>query len=223
MAIGLDTILATQSATEAASASTVSDKIAEQKNMFLNLLVKQLQYQDPLNPMENTEFTAQLAQFSQLESMAEMNSNIELMAQFQNSMNSMQAASFIGRQVNARGNTINYSSGETGIDFNLEGNASLVTVTVYNSSGTTVRTITMSSVKEGDVTCTWDGMNDSGEAVSPGTYYYSVKASDYSGAAVNASTYAKGTVTGIKFENGTIYLQVGDKEITLADINNISG
>lgn len=40
---------------------------------------------------------------------------------------------------------------------------------------------------------------------------------------MNASTYAKGTVTGIKFENGTIYLQVGDKEITLADINNISG
>ena len=223
MAIGLDTIMATQSATDAASTSKVNDKIAEQKNMFLNLLVKQLQYQDPLNPMENTEFTAQLAQFSQLESMAEMNSKIELMAQFQNSMNSMQAASFIGRQVNASGNTINYSSGETAIDFNLGGNASQVTVTVYNSSGTAVRTIAMNSVQAGDVSCTWDGRNDGGEAVSPGTYYYSVKATDYSGAAVNATTYANGTVTGITFENGTIYLQVGDKEITLADISKISG
>lgn len=117
--------------------------------------------------MENTEFTAQLAQFSQLESMAEMNSNIELMAQFQNSMNSMQAASFIGRRT--PGATPSTTRAGAGIDFNLEGNASLDSGrAVYNSSGTTVRTITMNSVQEGDVTCTWDGMNDSSEAVNPG-------------------------------------------------------
>lgn len=223
MAVGLDGILATQSAADAASKNGAKDKIAEQKNMFLNLLVKQLQYQDPLNPVENTEFTAQLAQFSQLESLSEMNSNIEEMTQFQNSMNSMAAVSFIGKQVNASGNAINYSGGESSIDFNLEGNASEVTVTIYNSAGSVVRTIGMNTVQQGDVTCSWDGMNNNGESVSPGKYYFTVKATDFNGAAVKTSTYANGTVTGVKFENGTIFLQVGDKEVTLADITKITG
>jgi flagellar basal-body rod modification protein FlgD len=223
MAVGLDSILATQSAADAASKNGAKDKIAEQKNMFLNLLVKQLQYQDPLNPVENTEFTAQLAQFSQLESLSEMNGNIEEMTQFQNSMNSMAAVSFIGKQVNAGGNAINYSGGESSIDFNLEGNASEVTVTIYNSAGSVVRTIGMNTVQQGDVTCSWDGRNNNGESVSPGKYYFTVKATDFNGAAVKTSTYANGTVTGVKFENGTIFLQVGDKEVTLADITKITG
>jgi flagellar basal-body rod modification protein FlgD len=223
MAVGLDSILATQSAADAASKNGAKDKIAEQKNMFLNLLVKQLQYQDPLNPMENTEFTAQLAQFSQLESLSEMNGNIEEMTQFQNSMNSMAAVSFIGKQVNAGGNAINYSGGESSIDFNLEGNASEVTVTIYNSAGSVVRTIGMNTVQQGDITCSWDGRNNNGESVSPGKYYFTVKATDFNGAAVKTSTYANGTVTGVKFENGTIFLQVGDKEVTLADITKITG
>jgi flagellar basal-body rod modification protein FlgD len=223
MAVGLDSILATQSAADAASKNGAKDKIAEQKNMFLNLLVKQLQYQDPLNPVENTEFTAQLAQFSQLESLSEMNGNIEEMTQFQNSMNSMAAVSFIGKQVNAGGNAINYSGGESSIDFNLEGNASEVTVTIYNSAGSVVRTIGMNTVQQGDITCSWDGRNNNGESVSPGKYYFTVKATDFNGAAVKTSTYANGTVTGVKFENGTIFLQVGDKEVTLADITKITG
>jgi flagellar basal-body rod modification protein FlgD len=220
--VGLDNILATQSAADTASTSAAKDKIAEQKNMFLTLLVKQLEYQDPLNPMENTEFTAQLAQFSQLESIAEMNSNMELMAQYQSSLNSMTAASFIGKQVNASGNIINYSGGESTINFNLEDNAATVTVKIYNSEGTVVRTVDMNNVQDGDLSYTWDGKDDSGKTVSSGTYYFNISATDYSGSAVNTSTYANGTVTGVKFENGAIYLQIGDKEVALADITAIT-
>ncbi len=222
MAIGLDNILATQSAADTASASAAKDKIAEQKNMFLTLLVKQLQYQDPLNPLENTEFTAQLAQFSQLESMAEMSSNIETMTQYQNSMNSMTAASFIGKHVNAKGNIINFTGAESTIDFNLEDNAASVTVNIYNSEGTVVRTIEASGVKQGDVSCLWDGKNNNGETMSPGTYYFGVSAKSASGTSVNTSTYANGTVTGVTFDNGSIYLQVGDKEVSLADVSKIT-
>lgn len=220
--IGLDNVLATQSAADGIS-STASDKVKSQKNMFLNLLIKQLQYQDPMNPVENTEFASQLAQFSQLEAMTDMSGNIEEMTRYQNSMNSMQAASFIGKQVSATGNTIAYAGGESTIDFKLEGNASKVAVTIYNSQGTIVRTMDMDNVLKGDVTCTWDGKDNSGDAVSPGTYYFSLDATDYSGAAVKTTTYANGTVTGIKFMNGTIYLQVGDKQITLSQITSISG
>jgi flagellar basal-body rod modification protein FlgD len=222
--IGLDTILANQTAVDQASSSYLSqDKVTEQKNMFLKLLVKQLQYQDPLNPMENTEFTAQLAQFSQLETLNTMNNNIEQMAKFQNSMNSMQAVLYIGKQVSASGNTINYSGGESVISFKLENNASAVNVKIYNSEGTVVRTIEVGNTLAGDISCTWDGKDINGESLSPGTYYFGIEATDYNGAAVNATTYTNGTVTGVRYDSGMIYLEVGDKEVSLSQINKISG
>ncbi|HOJ12988.1 MAG TPA: flagellar hook capping FlgD N-terminal domain-containing protein [Deltaproteobacteria bacterium] len=223
MAVGLDNILAVQSAADNASAGTSITKVDEQKNMFLKLLVKQLQYQDPLNPLENTEFATQLAQFSMLESMNTMSENITLMTQFQNSMNSMEAASFIGKTVNASGNVISFTGAETAVDFALADNASEVRLTIYNESGTPVRTMTMNDVAKGDVSWRWDGRNDRGETVSPGRYYFTVGATGYDGSAVNTSTYANGVVTGVRFDNGTIYLQVGDKEVRLADITRISG
>ena len=222
--IGLDTILANQTAVDQASSSYLSqDKVTEQKNMFLKLLVKQLQYQDPLNPMENTEFTAQLAQFSQLEKLTTMSNNIEQMAKFQNSMNSMQAVLYIGKQVSASGNTINYSGGESVISFKLESNASAVNVKIYNSEGTVVRTIEVGNALAGDISCTWDGKDSNGESLSPGTYYFGIEATDYNGAAVNATTYTNGTVTGVRYDSGMIYLEVGDKEVSLSQINKISG
>jgi flagellar basal-body rod modification protein FlgD len=222
--IGLDTILANQTAVDQASSSYLSqDKVTEQKNMFLKLLVKQLQYQDPLNPMENTEFTAQLAQFSQLETLNTMNNNIEQMAKFQNSMNSMQAVLYIGKQVSASGNTINYSGGESVISLKLESNASAVNVKIYNSEGTVVRTIEVGNALAGDISCTWDGKDINGESLSPGTYYFGIEATDYNGAAVNATTYTNGTVTGVRYDSGMIYLEVGDKEVSLSQINKISG
>ncbi|HDP25846.1 MAG TPA: flagellar hook assembly protein FlgD [Deltaproteobacteria bacterium] len=221
--LGLENILATQSIRDASSARTMSDKVAEQKDMFLNLLVRQLQYQDPLNPMENTEFTAQLAQFSQLESLNSMNSNLEVMAKFQSSMNSMQALSFIGRQISASGNIVNYTGGDSSLDFTLEDNASDVLVTVFSSSGSIVRTMEMKNVLQGQGTCVWNGMDNKGEPVPSGSYYFSVQAKGFSGDPVMTSTYADGTVTGVRFEEGTIYLQLGDKEVRLADITRISG
>jgi flagellar basal-body rod modification protein FlgD len=222
--IGLDTILANQTAANQASSSFSSqDKVAEQKNMFLNLLVKQLQYQDPLNPMENTEFTAQLAQFSQLEALNTMSDNIEQMTKFQNSMNSMQAVSFIGKQVSASGNTINYSGGESVISFNLESNASSANVKIYNSEGAVVRTIEVKNALAGDISCTWDGKDSNGVSLSPGMYYFGIEATDYNGAAVNTTTFTNGTVTGLRYDNGTIYLEVSDKEVSLSQIKKISG
>jgi flagellar basal-body rod modification protein FlgD len=220
--VGLDNILATQKAQEAASTSSATDKVTSQKDMFLNLLVKQLQYQDPLNPVENTEFASQLAQFSQLEQLSTMSSNIEEMTKYQNSMNSMQAVSFVGKTVSASGNTINYSSGSSEIDFGLDSNAATVAVKIYNSSGTVVRTISMSNIQKGNVQCTWDGRDGNGETVSPGTYYFSISAKDYNGAAVDSTTYTNGTVTGIKYINGTVYLEVGDKRITMSQVQSIS-
>jgi flagellar basal-body rod modification protein FlgD len=226
--VGLDNVLATQSAANAASAASASTTttgakaVSSQKDMFLNLLVKQLQYQDPLNPVENTEFASQLAQFSSLEALTSVKESMDSMSKVQNSMNSMQAVSFIGKKVNASGNTIDYTGASSSINFNLDNNASDAVVTIYNSSGTSVRTLDMKNVKAGDATCAWDGKDDNGETLSPGTYYFKINATDYSGSAVTATSSTNGTVSGVRYENGTIYLEVGDKEVSLADVTHIS-
>ena len=220
--IGLDNILATQSAADATSANAVKDKVSEQKNMFLTMLVKQLQYQDPLNPMENTEFTAQLAQFSQLETMTDMKESMDKMSALQTSVNNIQALSFIGKQVEAKGNTVQFSGQAANLTITLEDKAAQVKVTLYNSEGSPIRSMITKNAPKGDVACAWDGKGDDGETVSNGKYHYSIEAIGYDGKAIATTSYAKGLVTGVRYDSGNIYLEIGDKEVSLADVNNIS-
>ena len=103
------------------------------KNDFLNLLVTQLQHQDPLNPAESTEFTAQLAQFSSLEQLNNINDNLKNMELFQTSVTNSQAVSYIGKEITARGNTVQLESGlPAECQFELEARAALAVISVYN-------------------------------------------------------------------------------------------
>ena len=220
--VGLDNILATQAASSSTSTTSTTSTASSEKDMFLNLLVKQLQYQDPLNPVENTEFASQLAQFSSLEALTDMKDSIDTMSVIQNSMNSMQAMSFIGKTVNGSGNTINYTGSSSTIDYNVASNAENVVIKIYNSSGTVVRTVDLTGVQKGDNTYTWDGKNDDGSTLSSGTYKFKISATDYNGKAVTATTSTDGTVTGVRYDSGNIYLEVGDKEVSLSEVSKIS-
>ena len=220
--IGLDNILATQSAADATSKNALKDKISEQKNMFLTLLVKQLQYQDPLDPVKNTEFTAQLAQFSQLETMTDMKKSMDKMSTLQTSVNNIQALSFIGKQVEAKGNTVQFSGQAANLTITLEDKAAQVKVTLYNSEGSPIRSMITKNAPKGDVACTWDGKGDDGETVGNGKYHYSIEATGYDGKAIATTSYAKGLVTGVRYDSGNIYLEIGDKEVSIADVNKIS-
>jgi flagellar basal-body rod modification protein FlgD len=220
--MGLDNILASQSAADTTSKNAVKDKISQEKNMFLTLLVKQLQYQDPLDPVKNTEFTAQLAQFSQLETMTDMKDSMDKMSTLQTSVNNTQALSFIGKQVDAKGNTIQFSGQPTNLSITLGDRAAQVKVILYNSDGSPVRSMVTKNAQKGDIVCAWDGKGDNGETVSNGKYYYTIEATGYDGNAVTTTSYAKGLVTGVRYDGGDIYLEIGDKEVSLADVNKIS-
>ncbi|MBW1702547.1 MAG: flagellar hook assembly protein FlgD, partial [Deltaproteobacteria bacterium] len=76
------------------------------KDAFLNLLVTQLRHQDPLSPMESTQFTAQLAQFSSLEQLSSVNENLGILRIYQASINNSQAVGFIGKTVKASGDSV---------------------------------------------------------------------------------------------------------------------
>jgi flagellar basal-body rod modification protein FlgD len=219
--VGLDSILANQGQSMNSSSATGVQSLG--KDMFLKLLVTKLQYQDPLNPMEDTEFTAQLAQFSSLEQLTNMGSYMEELNKLQGSINNIQALSFIGKQVSARGNIVEYSGQPINLNFELEDSAAEVVVEVYTDEGTLVRTIDIADAPQGDIQCLWDGKDGSGSEVAAGRYVFNVEATDYDGSCIESKTYVTGTVTGVRYDDGITFLIIGNKEVTISDVEKILG
>jgi len=192
------------------------------KNDFLTLLVTQLQNQDPLSPMENTEFTAQLAQFSSLEELFNINDNLKNIELYEASMNNSQAVSFIGKEIDANGDMIQISEGTSDhINYNLAGDSTQVNISIYNSNGYLVRNINTEPQSAGEQSVEWDGNDNDGNQLPDGAYTFAVSAFDQSGSDIQVSTYMTGKVTGVTFDNGIVYLMVGDKKVTLSEVIRI--
>jgi len=211
--------------TSSTATGTTSSSILG-KDDFLKLLITQLQYQDPMNPLNGTEFAAQLAQFSSVEQLANMNENLtasittnQIMAQ---SIGNALASSMIGKDVKASGDTVQWAGDrDVRYGYTLASDAAAVTVSVYDANGELVRTMTQTGVAAGDTTLTWDGKNDAGVSVPAGSYRFSVKATDGTGAEVSASAFLYGTVEGVRFKStGTVFV-VDGMEIPLANILEI--
>ncbi len=186
---------------------------------FLQLLVTQLNYQDPLNPMENEEFIAQLAQFSSLEQLMGLNSRADAMAMNQVSQMSSSAISFIGKEVKVLGNEFAYDgTSSVGLDYELASDASTVTVKIKDADGDIVREIEMGQQEAGMQDATWDGMGDDGGTLPAGDYSFEVEAKDSDGNSVSSYTYKIGTVTGVTFDKGYPELIIGDDKATLSDV-----
>ena len=219
--VGLENILANQ--TSVTDSTKKSSKELSSTD-FLNLLTKELQYQDPMKPMENTEYAAMLAQFSTLQAQTAMTKDIEQLNQLAGSINNMNALSFIGKSVNATGNIVNYSGTPVNLDYKLDKTAAKVEVKILDSAtGATVRTLTAKNVAAGKNSVTWDGMDSTGKTAAKGRYVFAVTAYDGTGAKVSGSTYVDGTVTGVKYADGVTYLTIGNKEVKISDINTIKG
>jgi len=189
------------------------------KDDFLNLLVAQLQHQDPLNPAESTEFTAQLAQFSSLEQLGNVNDNLKQLQDFQASINNSQAVTLIGKEITGNGNSLNFADGQpTGCEFKLDGNANVVVVSIYDHTGEFVRSFENQSLAAGHHNLYWDGIDQNGNAAAPGSYTFEVLAAGADGNNIKTTTFFNGQVNKVVFENNTTYLMVGDKRVALGDI-----
>ena len=210
------------SVASAGATSLTSESSMVGKEDFLKLLVTQLQYQDPLNPAESTEFTAQLAQFSALEQMTNVNENLEYIQLYQASINNAQAVDVIGKTVKASEDGIRVSDGVSqDIALELPSDAANVSVSIYDGSGELVATIEAGALDEGEHSITWNAENQDGDTVSDGSYTFEVAAVDVEGNTVNASTFTTAKVTGVTFENGTTYLMAGDQRIAMGDVVEI--
>lgn len=193
------------------------------KDDFLTLLITQLQNQDPLNPTDSTEYTAQLAQFSSLEQLSNINANIEYLQLYQESINNAQAVSFIGKEITALGYAVQVSEGVAdSCDFELTANASGVTINIYDETGNLVKTIEKGVMEAGRQTVDWDGTDKNGNQAADGDYAFEVMAIDADGQEIQAITYTSGIVSGVTFNNGTTYFIVESQKIPIADIIEVN-
>ncbi|MEJ2641016.1 MAG: flagellar hook capping FlgD N-terminal domain-containing protein [Desulfosarcinaceae bacterium] len=215
--IGIDNV---QSAAQTSAQSSKNSKLG--KDEFLNMLVAQLQYQDPLNPMDSTGFTAQLAQFSSLEQLESINMNLETMTTQQASNENAQAVQFIGKRVTAVGNQVELDdSGTAAMNFDLAGDADVVYIKVYNAAGAFVDDVEVGSLAAGEQQIVWDGTDQNGQPLPEGQYQFEVLAVDEEDAPVSATTYATGVVTGVNFQNGDAYLQTDHFLLPLSSVVRI--
>jgi flagellar basal-body rod modification protein FlgD len=188
------------------------------RDAFLQLLITQLRYQDPLSPMENEAFLAQLAQFSSLEQMQQLNENFaNSMALAQSEANSS-ATGLIGRYVRASGDTVSLpEEGAVSLGYFL-GAAGSAEITIYDSAGVAVRHMTLPESAAGSNAWTWDGRNDAGERLDAGEFTFTVEAHDANGEAVSAATTVVGKVEGITFQSGTAELLVNGRHVPLSSV-----
>lgn len=189
------------------------------KDDFLKMMIAQLQNQDPLNPLDGTDFTAQLAQFSSLEQLSNMNTQLELLGLYQSSLNNAQSISLVGKEVTARGNSVAVEGAFADLSYYLTQDAGKVTISIYDEEGTLVHTLEPGAEgqKEGDNTITWDC-----SGVESGTYTFEVSAVSANGDVVDADTVTTGKVTGVTFIEGSPYLTVNGQHISFGNILSVN-
>jgi flagellar basal-body rod modification protein FlgD len=194
-----------------ASDTTTKDAIglATNFNNFLSMLTTQLKNQDPLAPMDATQFTSQLVQFSQVEQSINANSRLDQLVKLQSGSQAVSAVSFMGQSVQAFGDKMVLSNGNAQYVYTLPQDAASTTVTIKNANGDIVRTIATAPTASGNHLLTWDGKDDQGNTMPDGTYSFAVNATDSNKAAIDATTGVTGTVKGVTVDNGVVVLDLG--------------
>jgi flagellar basal-body rod modification protein FlgD len=195
------------------------------KDAFLKLLIAQLQNQDPMNPMQGDQMATQLAQFSSLEQLQEINANLTSQATaggtLLGAVQSTSAISSIGHVVTALGNqlTVGGADAAKSVQATLASDATNTTLHIYDSSGTEVATASMGQEKAGLQTFNLGKLTD---GLTPGTYTYKIDATDSGGKAVNVQTYTTARIDGVSTGASGLVLTSGDITIPYGSVVRIS-
>ena len=204
------------------SAALVGQTKTLDRDDFLNLLIAQLQHQDPLNPTDSTEFTAQLAQFSSLEQLGNINANLKALEQYQSAISNTQALALIGKAITAEGDSIQLAKDQSAeCQLVLAKDADSVMVSIYDRAGEFVKRIEAGPLPAGRHSVKWDGTNQNGGRMPAGLYSFEGLATDAQNRPIAIQTLTVGQVTAVSFENDTAYLSVGPQKVPFRDVVDV--
>lgn len=193
------------------------------KDAFFKLMIAQVKNQDPTNPLKNHEMAAQLAQFSSLEQMSNVNETLKGMAKGQGENSQFQALNLMGKMVRGDSSKLSRTQGEASHDltFNLKDAAAEVNISVANAQGEVVKRFSLQNIQKGPGKIQWDGKADDGSVAGPGSYRIGVEAKSADGQRVNTETEFSGKVTGVQFTEAGPIVSIGKKTVPLKDIKQI--
>lgn len=216
---------AVNSSTNGQTVSTENKAILG-KDDFMHLMIEQLRHQDPLSPMDSTQFASQLAQFSSLEQLSNLNEavsqSIDANYLLTQSINNTMTAALIGKKVKISGSSIQ-NTGQDKIEFgyNLPANAASVKINLYNENGALVKTVENPKITAGENKLNWDFTDNDGNRVPEGEYEIRVEAVDNKGEDITVNPYIFGLIDGVRFTESGTRLLSGNSEYMLSDILEI--
>ncbi len=212
-------------ANTAAAANSANSNSLISENTFMKLMVQELQNQNPLDPMSNTNFISELAQFNSMNQLTSMNSTLQSLVSSQNQAVLSNAANLIGRTVQANGNSFGFTSGSSAsLNYSLPQNANSTSIDVYDSSGNLVYNTNLGPQNSGSQSFNWDGLENGGSAAPTGNYSFSVNATDASGNPITATTYSNAAVMGLTTSSsGAVELELSNgSTVPLSSVTNVN-
>lgn len=213
--------LPTTSIAAPGSSVTAKDDDLMGKQDFLTLLVAQLKNQDPLNPDDPTEFTSQLAQFSSLEQLQNLNGSMEDLTSAQMQSERLAAMTLIGKDVVYPSSDFTLADGSATLGYQVDGSASSVSMYIQDSAGAVVTTLHPTELSQGNHFVTWDGLDSDGNQVADGNYKVIMQANSGSDdTTVAISPLVRSEVTGLIMDSGTgeARLQTTSGEVSINSI-----
>jgi len=212
--------------TNNSSTSSTSTNNTMDQNSFMKLLIAQMQNQDPMSPMDGTQFASQLAQFSSLQQLQNLNTSmttsINANYALTQSINNTLSSTLIGKEVKIGGGNIqNSGQGTIQLGYTLPANASSVSITVTDSNGNVVKTLNNLPTASGDNKLSWDFSDNNGSTLPNGNYTYTVNATSMDGSSMTATPFIEGIISGVQFGANGASLMVGKSSYNLSDVLEI--
>ena len=215
--MSVDSIQAAQAAMNSQPATQGS---AQARMDFMELLVAQIQNQDPLSPMDNAQFTSQITEFTMLEEMEQINSTLEENLLIGQSLNNTSMLALVGKQVTVQGDSTWCQEGTATESIVISEGPGVATIEVKDASGHVVATY-QKNVTQGMNEVTWDGCLDGGGVAEDGEYSLSVTVEN-GDRTLETVTLMTGSVEGIRFDNNVAVVIVGGQEFYVSEVYKVS-
>jgi flagellar basal-body rod modification protein FlgD len=193
------------------------------KDAFMKIMLVQMKNQDPTNPLKSHEMAAQLAQFTQLEQLQNINTSLDEMKAQAKPSESFQSLNLLGKVVSGDSSKIFRAKGDKvhDISYQIPNAAKIVKITIKNEAGDVIRNATINNVKAGSNSWTWNG-KDNNDNISPaGNYKVTIEAFASNDQKMSVKTDFEGVISGVHFTPQGTLLMVGNQAIRLQDIRKI--
>ena len=191
-------------------------------NTFLTMLTTQLQNQDPLSPLDTSQFTQQLVSFSEVEQQINTNNNLKQLIQLQTGNEAISATPLVGQTIEYNSPTTALISGTAAFSYTLPSNAANVNLQVLDSSGNAVYSAN-GNTTAGQHTLAWNGQTNSGvQLPNGGQYTLQVTATDSSSNPITATVQSYGLVDGVNIANNQANLDVSGITVPLSELTAIN-